>query len=72
MTSLFTLKQELFWWPYSFLNDYLIILSLLLDHALQKNPQTAENNFLEMLFESHFSINSLSDCNSSKKPIEFT
>jgi hypothetical protein len=33
---------------------------LLLDHALQKKPQTAENNFVEMLFENHFSVNSLS------------
>jgi hypothetical protein len=38
----------------------MIILLLLIDHALQKNPQTAENNFLEMLFENHFSVNSLS------------
>jgi hypothetical protein len=60
MTSLFALKQELFWWPYTFLNDYPITLLLLVDHALQKNPQTAENNFPEMLFEDHFPVNSLS------------
>jgi hypothetical protein len=56
----FRSKTGGFWWPYSFLIDYLIILLLLLDHALQKKPQTAENNFVEMLFENHFSVNSLS------------
>jgi hypothetical protein len=32
---------------------------LLFDRALQKNPQTSENNFVEMLFENHFSVNRL-------------
>jgi hypothetical protein len=38
MTSLFALKQELFWSPYSFLNDYLIILLLLLDPCSPEKP----------------------------------